>query len=103
LKNAQKGKVEAWEKGTRKTPHQQVMNKIDRRNQAKQRREKHNAAREEKGSVFAGRNAAPRVVAVIPLCKDVECGEIVKTLNASVEVEMESAEAPREGLWIPRF
>lgn len=79
------------------------MNKIDRRNQAKQRREKHNAAREEKGSVFAGRNAAPRVVAVIPLCKDVECGEIVKTLNASVEVEMDTAEAPREGLWIPRF
>lgn len=101
LKNAQKGKVEAWEKGTRKTPHQQVMNKIDRRNQAKQRRQNHNAEREEKGSVFAGRHAAPRIVAVVPLCQDIDCGEIVKTLNTSVEVE--SAETPREGLWIPRF
>lgn len=77
------------------------MNKIDRRNQAKQRRQNHNAEREEKGSVFAGRNAAPRIVAVVPLCGDVECGDILTTLNASVEVE--SADAPREGLWIPRF
>ncbi|CZT24365.1 probable TSR1 Protein required for processing of 20S pre-rRNA in the cytoplasm, associates with pre-40S ribosomal particles [Ramularia collo-cygni] len=101
LKNAQKGKVEAWEKGSRKTPHQQVMNKIDRRNQAKQRRQNQHAEREEKGSVFAGRNAAPRIVAVVPLCKDVDCREVVQTLNASVEVESE--ETPREGLWIPRF
>lgn len=101
LKNAQKGKVEAWEKGSRKTPHQQVMNKIDRRNQAKQRRQNHNAEREEKGSVFAGRHAAPRIVAVVPLCEDVDLKDILQTLNASVEVE--SSDAPREGLWIPRF
>lgn len=77
------------------------MNKIDRRNQAKQRRQNHNAEREEKGSVFAGRHAAPRIVAVVPLCEDVDLKDILQTLNASVEVE--SSDAPREGLWIPRF
>src|SRR5213078_3862272 len=39
LKNAAKGKISLLEdKGKRKTPSQQVMSKIERRNQAKQKR-----------------------------------------------------------------
>jgi pre-rRNA-processing protein TSR1 len=103
LKNAAKGKVEALEGGSRKTPHQQVMNKIDRRNRAKQLRQNHHADREEKGSVFAGRNAAPRIIAVVPLCADVQQGEVLKMLNSSVEVEEVDDNTARTGLWIPRF
>ncbi|KJY00158.1 pre-rRNA processing protein Tsr1 [Zymoseptoria brevis] len=104
LKNAAKGKVEALEGGgSRKTPHQQVMNKIDRRNRAKQLRQNHHADREEKGSVFAGRNAAPRIIAVVPLCADIQCGEVLKMLNASVEVGDMDGNTARSGLWIPRF
>lgn len=104
LKNQAKGKVEDWERGSRKTPHQQVMSKLDRRNRAKQLRLNHNADREDKASVFAGKDGAPRIVAVVPLCTDINQEEVLKTLNASVDVE---AEVPRQSsLWrvdIPRF
>ncbi|KAK6438371.1 ribosome biogenesis protein tsr1 [Oleoguttula sp. CCFEE 5521] len=79
------------------------MTKLDRRNQAKQKRVTHSAKLQEEGSVFAGREGAPRVIAVIPLCADVESREIVLDLNRSVEVE---DEAPESGVWrtmIPRF
>lgn len=104
LKDRNKGKVESFERGTRKTPHQQVMSKIDRRNQAKQRRLNNQAEREEKGGVFNGRDGAPRIVAVISLCEDIAQSEVLKNLNSSVDVE----EAPPEngGAWrleIPRF
>ncbi|KAK4507109.1 hypothetical protein PRZ48_000843 [Zasmidium cellare] len=104
IKEQSKGKVEAFERGTRKTPHQQVMSKIDRRNRAKQLRLNHNAARGEKESVFAGKDGAPRIVAVVPLCGDVKSEEVIKSLNGSVDVE---GDAPQQqGSWtveVPRF
>lgn len=104
LKNQAKGKVEAFERGTRKTPHQQTMSKLDRRNQAKQRRLNHHARKEEEGSVFAGRDGAPRIIAIIPLCNDVDPSKIVESLNGSVEVE--TAPQVQAQPWrheIPRF
>ncbi|CAK4032262.1 pre-rRNA processing Tsr1 [Lecanosticta acicola] len=104
LKNQAKGKVEDWERGTRKTPHQQVMSKLDRRNRAKQLRVNHNAEREEKASVFAGRDGAPRIVSVVPLCQDITLHEVLNSLNASVDVEEEvSQQSHSSRVEIPRF
>jgi len=91
LKDRAKGKVESLERGVRKTPHQQVMSKIDRRNHAKQLRGNKLAEREKDASVFAGRDGAPRIIAVIPLCEDVVSEEVVRTLNASVDIEGKTA------------
>jgi pre-rRNA-processing protein TSR1 len=104
LKNQAKGKVEAFEGGSRKTPHQQVMSKFDRKNKAKQRRINHHARKEEEGSLFAGRDGAPRIIAIIPLCDDVKQDEIARTLNSSVDVEdtRDSASGPWR-VEIPRF
>ncbi|OQO08280.1 hypothetical protein B0A48_06150 [Cryoendolithus antarcticus] len=103
LKERSKGKIDDFERGSRKTQNQVIMTKLDRRNQAKQKRVTHSAKLQEEGSVFAGREGAPRVIAVIPLCADVESREVVLDLNRSVEVE---DEAPEKGVWrteIPRF
>lgn len=103
LKEKSKGKVERLEKGIRKTPHQQVMSKIDRRNQAKQRRLNNHAEHERKESVFAGRDGAPRITAVVPLCGDVDVEEVIRSLNAGVDVEDERPESGTWRLEIPRF
>ncbi|KAH9827628.1 Protein of unknown function (DUF663) [Teratosphaeria destructans] len=93
LKEKSKGKVESapfslnLERGSRRTPHQQVMSKIDRRNHAKQLRQNKLGERREEGSVFAGRDGAHRVVAVVPLCQDVEAEKVVAGLNSAVDVE----------------
>ena len=80
------------------------MSKLDRRNQAKQRRLNHHTEREERSSVFAGRDGAPRIVAVIPLCDDVKTENVLQSLNSSVDVD-ENFD-PASGPWkveIPRF
>ena len=105
LKDRAKGKVESFEKGSRKTPHQQVMSKIDRRNHAKQLRANKLTQREKEESVFTGRDGAPRIVAVVPLCGDVSSEKVVKELNSSVDVE-EPAPVLLGRSWrveIPRF
>lgn len=54
------GKVEAvgFERGSRKTPHQQVMSKFDRRNRAKQIRINKDNEHAKATNVFAGRDSA---------------------------------------------
>lgn len=104
LKERAKGKVESLERGVRRTTHQQVMSKLDRRNHAKQHRLNKQVERDEKGGVFAGRDGAPRIVAVVPLCQDVDCADVVKSLNGSVDVH--EARPAVSGSWrveIPRF
>ncbi|KAM3415819.1 hypothetical protein BST61_g9326 [Cercospora zeina] len=101
LKNEQKGKVEAWEKGSRKTPQQQVMSKIDRRNRAKQLRQNHAHDREDKASVFTGRDAAPRIIAVVPLCDDVSAAKVISELTGSVEAE--DIDGQSFSIYVPRF
>ncbi|PIB00945.1 Ribosome biogenesis protein TSR1 [Cercospora beticola] len=101
LKNEQKGKVEAWEKGSRKTPQQQVMSKIDRRNRAKQLRQNHASDREDKASVFAGRDAAPRIIAVVPLCDDVSSTKAISELTGSVEAD--DIDVQSASIYVPRF
>ena len=80
------------------------MSKIDRRNHAKQLRVNKLAQREKEESVFAGRDGAPRVVALIPLCDDVNAGEAVKKLNSSVDVEQAPAQSSGAcRVEVPRF
>ncbi|KAK3713773.1 ribosome biogenesis protein tsr1 [Vermiconidia calcicola] len=105
LKDRAKGKVESFEKGSRKTPHQQIMSKLDRRNHAKQIRTNKSVERAKEESVFNGRDGAPRIVAIVPLCEDVKGSEVVKQLNSSVDVEEEAplVDATPWRVEIPRF
>nr|UWK20469.1 ribosomal biogenesis protein [Trichoderma rubi] len=88
LRDRAKGRVPN-EKGSRKTPHQQVMSKFDRRNQAKQTRLTKHKEHLKETSIFSGKDGAPRVVAVIPLCADGDAKAAIQSLNSSVDIETE--------------
>lgn len=91
LREASKGKVP---NERRKTPHQQVMSKLDRRNQAKQRQIEKHREHQKETSVFAGRDGAPRNVAVIPLCSDGDAITAIQALNQSLDIEHELTYGP---------
>ncbi|KAK5136826.1 hypothetical protein LTR08_001748 [Meristemomyces frigidus] len=104
LKDRAKGKVESFERGVRKTPQQQVMSKIDRRNHAKQLRQNKLGEKREEGSVFVGRDGAARIVAVVPLCGDVTGQAVARELNASVDAEEQTPEQTAScRVEVPRF
>ncbi|RFU80705.1 hypothetical protein TARUN_1474 [Trichoderma arundinaceum] len=86
LRDRAKGRVPN-EKGSRKTPHQQVMSKFDRRNQAKQTRLTKHKEHLKETSIFSGKDAAPRIVAVIPLCSDGDAKAAIRALNGSLDIE----------------
>ncbi|KAF4121962.1 pre-rRNA-processing protein TSR1 [Geosmithia morbida] len=92
LRDRAKGRVPN-ERGTRKTPHQQVMSKLDRRNQAKQARLSKHKEHLKDTSIFTGRDAAPRIVAVLPLCADGDAKAAIKLLNGSVDIETDPDDA----------
>ena len=79
----------------RKTPHQQLMSKFDRRNQARQKQQTKHREHLKETSIFAGRDGAPRIVAIIPLCDDGDAAAAVRLLGSSLGVE---AEVPDEGI-----
>ncbi|EZF30609.1 hypothetical protein H109_04182 [Trichophyton interdigitale MR816] len=85
LKDLSKGKIEI-ERGSRKTPHQQLMSKMQRRNQAEQKKRLKSKAKSEAVSIFAGQHGAPRHVAVIPVSEGVDLDAAVLQLNQSVDV-----------------
>ncbi|KAI1754755.1 hypothetical protein F4782DRAFT_460162 [Xylaria castorea] len=91
-KKATKGSLRDQAKGKvpnerRKTPHQQIMSKIDRRNKAKQRQLIKHKEHQKEASIFLGRDGAPRIVAVLPLCADGEALAAIQSLNASLDIE----------------
>ncbi|KAI1266224.1 hypothetical protein F5Y18DRAFT_382804 [Xylariaceae sp. FL1019] len=88
LRDEAKGKVP---NERRKTPHQQVMSKFDRRNQAKQRQLTKHREHQKEASVFNGRDGAPRIVAVIPLCADSDTSTAIQSLNGSLDIEADVA------------
>ncbi|KAI2632369.1 DUF663-domain-containing protein [Hypoxylon sp. NC1633] len=88
LRDQAKGKVPN-ENGKRKTPHQQVMSKFDRRNQAKQRLQAKHKEHQKETSIFNGRDGAPRIVAIVPLCADINVPSAIKSLNGSLDIESE--------------
>ncbi|ODA83763.1 hypothetical protein RJ55_02279 [Drechmeria coniospora] len=86
LRDRAKGKVPD-ERGLRKTPHQQVMSKFDRRNRGKQARLAKHREHLKDNSIFSGRDAAPRVVAVVPLCADGDAQAAIRHLNGSLDID----------------
>ncbi|KAL2135861.1 hypothetical protein VTI74DRAFT_6624 [Chaetomium olivicolor] len=86
LRDAAKGRI-GNEKGQRKTPHQQVMSKLERRNQAKQRQLEKAREHQKETSIFAGKDGAPRNVAVIPLCGDTDAAAAIRSLNGSIDID----------------
>ncbi|KAL2872777.1 small subunit rRNA maturation protein TSR1 [Aspergillus lucknowensis] len=86
LKDKAKGKVERQERGTRKTPHQQLMSKLDRKNQARQKQQLKQQERAQANSIFSGQNGAPRHVAIVPLSVDIDTTAVIRALNQSVDV-----------------
>ncbi|KAF9239220.1 hypothetical protein DTO027I6_4290 [Penicillium roqueforti] len=86
LKDQAKGKIEGDERGGRRTPHQQLKTKLDRRNTARQRQVLKHQERSQATSVFAGQNGAPRHVAIVPLSADVDAAAAIASINESVDV-----------------
>ncbi|KAJ5105789.1 hypothetical protein NUU61_003136 [Penicillium alfredii] len=103
LKDKEKGKVENQERGTRKTPHQQLMSKLDRRNQARQRQQLKHQEKAQATSIFAGQNGAPRQVAVVPLSVDVDAAAAIQALNESVDVLSDASPDRASRVRIDRF
>ncbi|GKU15979.1 unnamed protein product [Fusarium langsethiae] len=101
LRDRAKGRV-SNEKGNRKTPHQQVMSKFDRRNQAKQVRLNKHKDQVKETLVFAGKDGAPRHVALIPLCAGTDLNATIKQLNDSVDIE-DNAEGNNYRVTVDRF
>jgi pre-rRNA-processing protein TSR1 len=62
------------------------MSKFDRRNQAKQKRLLNHQQHVKATSIFTGKDAAPRIVAVIPLCEGLDIVSAISKLNSSVEI-----------------
>ena len=88
IRDLAKGKTEGTEARTkRKTPHQQVMSKFDRKNQARQIRQIKHEKNAKSSSIFAGQNGAPKIIAVVPLCEDVDAVAAIQKLNQAVDAE----------------
>jgi len=90
LKDRAKGKIGgaaaaggSEEKGKRRTPSQQVMSKIERKNHARPKREVKGRQHEEARSVFQEREGAPRICAVVPLCVGVNGGRVRRGLEGA--------------------
>ena len=103
LKDRARGRLETVEKGLRRTPHQHVMSKIDRKNHAKQMREQKTRQHEDVASIFKGKDAAPRIVAVVPLCSDVSAAAAVRRLDSSLDIEEEMPQQGAHETTIDRF
>lgn len=87
IKDIAKGKLDKLEKGSRKTTNQQIMSKFDRRNQARQMKQTKHAENVKALSIFSGHNRAPRIVAVVPLCEEVDIKRAISSLNNAVGAE----------------
>jgi len=88
LKDAAKGKIESAraEKGQRKTPHQQVMSKLARRNQAKQLRMNHKEKKVGEEHIFQGVDGAAKHIAIVPLSNSIDPYSAINLLNESVDI-----------------
>lgn len=88
IKELSKGKVHGLELGSRKTPHQQVMSKFERRHQARQLRQLKHQENVKFSDVFSGQHGAPRIVAVVPLCIDTDPKTAIQKLCQETEKDV---------------
>ncbi|KGO72170.1 Ribosome biogenesis protein BMS1/TSR1, C-terminal [Penicillium italicum] len=103
LKDQAKGKIEGDERGGRKTPHQQLKTKLDRRNTARQRQALKHQERSQATNIFAGQNGAPRHVAIVPLSADVDAAAAIASINESVDVLADASPDGPTRVRIDRF
>lgn len=97
LRDRSKGRHEKGVRGLRTTQHQQVMSKFDRKNQAKQMRLQKSKQNEDMISIFKGKDGAPRITAVVPLCDDVTADLAVRCINDGLEVD---EHVPQQGAYL---
>lgn len=97
------GKVETRERGTRKTPHQQLMSKLDRRNQARQKQQQKHQEKAQATSIFSGSNGAPRHVAIVPVSPDIDTRAAIRQMNESVDVPDDVSQDGISRVRIDRF
>ncbi|RMZ90407.1 hypothetical protein DV736_g2364, partial [Chaetothyriales sp. CBS 134916] len=83
LKAQAKGKVE--ERGRRRTPYQQAISKLARKNQAKQLRQRLRDHHDRESLIFQGLDGAPKHVAVVPLAPAVDVAAAIGRLSDSVD------------------
>lgn len=69
------------------------MSKLDRRNQARQKQQTKHREHQRETNVFNGKDGAPRIVAVVPLCEDGDAAAAVKQLSNSLDVDVDVPEA----------
>ncbi|CAE7217809.1 unnamed protein product [Rhizoctonia solani] len=104
LKAAAKGRVGNSPKAQPLTSAALAQTKLNRKNAAKQNQIKKRAGLADEGKIFHGPNAAPRIVAVVPLCPDVSAQQTALHIVKALGVDATSA--PKSGTWIieaPRF
>lgn len=93
LKDAAKGKVSSGneERGKRRTPYQQAMSKLARKNQAKQLRNNHKDKQEDESRIFHGVGGAPKHIAIVPLSAAIDVSSTIRSLaSGSGTVETQS-------------
>lgn len=96
------GKIEN-QRGTRKTPHQQLMSKLDRRNQARQKQQLKHQEKVQATSIFSGQNGAPRHVAIVPLSVDIDAAAAIRAINESVGISSDVSQDRATRVRIDRF
>jgi pre-rRNA-processing protein TSR1 len=79
------------------------MSKFERRNQARQKQQTKHKEHLRETNVFAGRDGAPRIVAVVPLCEGGDAAAAVRLLSGSLDIDMEIPEAGLVRTDIDRF
>jgi hypothetical protein len=77
-----------------------ALSKLNRRNHAKQIQLQKRQSLLSAIRIFGGVDAAPRVVAVVPLCEDVTSRAAVSALSRSLELP---AQADQERVWKVKF
>lgn len=97
------GKVEDRGKRNTKSLHQQVMSKIERRHQARQKQQTKHQEHTKSTSVFSGINGAPRIIAVVPLTDDGNPREAIKKLNEGLDLEVDLTGEAQFTVRIDRF
>ncbi|KAK6359475.1 hypothetical protein TWF696_000631 [Orbilia brochopaga] len=102
LAKQNKGKVERT-KGLRQSPAQTLKSKLDRRNQARQKQLQKAIERAKNDKIFDGRNGAPRIVAVVPLCADTSAEVVLNHLNTALDLETQKYPNGVHTIGIDRF
>ncbi|KAJ6260310.1 Ribosome biogenesis protein tsr1 [Drechslerella dactyloides] len=102
LAKQNKGKVERT-KGVRQSPVQALKSKLDRRNQARQKQLQKAIERAKNDKIFDGRNGAPRIVAVVPLCADTSAEVVLNHLNTALDMETQKYPNGVHTIGVDRF